>query len=82
MLFGALGQWVEKYSERFSTFEFFVGGGGLVVVDVDDSAELHAIVAENPFTPFMEVEIRPVLEPGAAMAVYGEILAAQMQDSG
>jgi Domain of unknown function (DUF3303) len=82
MLLGALGQWVEKYGERFSTFEFFVGGGGLVVVDVDDSAELHRIVAENPFTPFMEVEIRPVVEPGTAMAVYGEILAAQAQASG
>jgi hypothetical protein len=82
MLLGGLGQWVEKYRERFSTFEFFVGGGGMVVIDIDDSVELNRIVAENPFTPLMEVEIRPVVDPGAAMAVYGEILAAQASASG
>ena len=76
MLMGALGQWVENYSKRFSTLEFFVIGGGLVLADIDDSAELNRIVAENPFTPFMDVEIMPVVEPGTAMATYGEIVAA------
>jgi Domain of unknown function (DUF3303) len=76
MLMGALGQWVETYSERFSALEFFVIGGGLVLADIDDSTELHRIVAENPFTPFMDVEIMPVVEPGTAMATYGEVAAA------
>jgi hypothetical protein len=76
MLMGALGQWVENYSKRFSTLEFFVIGGGLVLADIDDSAELHRIVAENPFTPFMDVEIMPVVEPDTAMAAYGEVAAA------
>ncbi len=76
MLMGALGQWVENYSKGFSTLEFFVTGGGLVLADIDDSAELHRIVAENPFTPFMDVEIMPVVEPGTAMAAYGEVAAA------
>jgi hypothetical protein len=76
MLMEALGHWVETHSQRFSTLEFFVAGGGLVLADIDDSAELHRIVAENPFTPFMEVDILPVVEPQAAMAVYGEVMAA------
>jgi len=76
MLMGALGQWVETYSKRFSTLEFFVIGGGLVLADIGDSAELNQIVAENPFTPFMDVEIMPVVEPGTAMAAYGEAVAA------
>ena len=76
MLMGALGQWVESYSKRFSVLEFFVIGGGLVLADIDDSAELHRIVAENPFTPFMDVEIMPVVEPGTAMAAYGEVAVA------
>ncbi len=76
MLMGALGQWVEKYSKRFSTLEFFVIGGGLVLADIDDSAELNRIVAENPFTPFMDVDIMPVVEPSVAMAAYGEVVAA------
>lgn len=76
MLMGALGQWVENYSKGFSTLEFFVTGGGLVLADIDDSAELNRIVAENPFTPFMDVEIMPVVEPGIAMATYGDVAAA------
>ena len=76
MLMGAMGQWVEKYGKRFSTLEFFVGGGGFGVIDVDDSSELHRMTAENPFTPFSEVEIRPVVEPSAAMAILNEAFAA------
>ena len=76
MLMEALGKWVETYSERFSTLEFFVVGGGLMLADIDDSTELNRIVAENPFTPFMDVEIMPVVEPSAAMAIYGEVVAA------
>ena len=76
MLMEAMGQWVETYSKRFSTLEFFVVGGGLVLADFDDSTELNRILAENPFTPFMDVEIMPVVEPGAAMAIYGEVMAA------
>jgi len=75
-LMEALGQWVETYSARFSTLEFFAVGGGLVLADFDDSTELNRILAENPFTPFMDVEIMPVLEPRAAMANFGEAVAA------
>jgi hypothetical protein len=85
MLMGALGEWVETHSKQFTTLEFFVIGGGLVIADLDDSAEVHRIVAENPFTPYMDVEIMPVLEASAAMATYGEIaesFAAAAQPSG
>ncbi len=82
MLMGAMGQWVEKYGERFSTLEFFVGGGGFGVIDVDDSIELQRMTAENPFTLFSEVEIRPVVEPGAAIESWHEVIAAQMQAAG
>jgi hypothetical protein len=84
MLMDALGQWVETYSKRFSTLEFFVIGGGLMLADLDDSAEVHRIVAENPFTPYMDVEIMPVLEPSVAMGAYGDVaanLAAAAQPS-
>ena len=61
MLMGALGQWVERYSTQFSTLEFFAVGGGLALADIADSTALHRIVAENPFTPYMDVEIMPVV---------------------
>jgi hypothetical protein len=84
ILMEGLGQWVETHSSQFSTIEFFVIGGGLMIADLDDSAELQRIVAENPFTPYMDVEILPVIEPKAAMEVYGAIVAdlAAAQPSG
>ena len=82
MLMGAMSQWVEKYGGRFTTLEFFVGGGGFGVIEIDDSAELQRIAAENPFTPFSEVEIKPVVEPGSAIAILSEAFAARAQPSG
>ena len=76
MLMQGLGQWVERYSGRFSVIEFFAIGGGLVLADFDDAAELQRVLAENPFTPYMDVEIMPVVDPGAAIATYGEVFAA------
>jgi Domain of unknown function (DUF3303) len=81
-LLGAMGQWVEKHAKRFSTLEFFVAGGGFGVIDVADSEELHRIAAENPFTPFSEVEIRPVVDPAAALAILSEAAAARAQAAG
>jgi hypothetical protein len=72
MMMGALGQWVETYSTRVSTMEFFAIGGGLVLADLADSAELHRLVADNPFTPFMDVEIMPIVEPATAMETWAQ----------
>ena len=82
MLMEALGQWVETYAKRFSTLEFFAIGGGLALADIDDSTELHRIVAENPFTPYMDVEIMPVVEPQVAMETLGGMAAFAAQASG
>lgn len=75
-LMGLLGEWVQTWSGRVDTMEFFVVGGGLVLGEFADTAHLHRMVAENPFTPYMDVEIMPVREPGEAMATFGEISAA------
>ena len=76
MMMEALGQWVDTYSNRATTIEFFAMGGGLVLADFDDASELHRLVAENPFTAFMDVEVIPVIEPTAAMATWGQAMAA------
>jgi hypothetical protein len=76
MMMEALRQWVDTYSKRASTIEFFAMGGGLVLADFDDSRELHRLVAENPFTAFMDVEVMPIIEPPAAMETWGQAAAA------
>jgi hypothetical protein len=76
MMMEALRQWVDTYSKRASTIEFFAMGGGLVLADFDDANELHRLVAENPFTAFMDVEVIPIIEPTAAMETWGQAAAA------
>jgi hypothetical protein len=70
-----MGAWLGEYQGRFSTIEFFVGGGGFGVLDVDDSAELQRMVASNPFSPFSDIEIHPVVEPGQAMEILQQVFA-------
>jgi hypothetical protein len=76
MMVGALGEWVETYSKRVSSMEFFAMGGGLVLADFDDASELHLLVAANPFTAFMDVEVIPIVEATAAMDTWGQAVAA------
>jgi hypothetical protein len=76
MMMGALGEWVETYAKRVSTIEFFAMGGGLVLGDFDDAGELHRLVATNPFTAFMDVEVVPIIEPTAAMQTWAEAATA------
>jgi len=80
-LMQGMAAWVEKYSNRISPLEFFAGGGGYGVIDVDHSAELHRILAEHPFTPYADVEIRPVLSPAEAMENLREVAAARTANS-
>ena len=74
-LIGAMSDWINRYRGRMENMEFFVGGGGMGVIDVDDSLELTRIVAEMPFTPFSDIEIRPVADPEAALQVLQEAFA-------
>jgi muconolactone delta-isomerase len=74
-LLGAMSEWVSRYRGQMEHLDFFVGGGGMGVIDVDDSIELTRIMAEMPFTPFSDVEIRPVADPQSALQVLQEAFA-------
>ena len=69
-------EWVGRYQERAEMTYFFVGGGGFGVIDIDDSAELQRMLAEHPFTPFADVEIRPVVDPDTALKALQGVFAA------
>jgi muconolactone delta-isomerase len=47
------------------------------IFEGDDSAELQRILAEDPFTPFADVEIRPVVDPDTALRNLREAFAAR-----
>lgn len=69
-----MGAWVEKFGDRVTGVEFFVDGGGLGFIETDDAEELTRLVAENPFSPYSEIEIKPVVAPERAMAILAESL--------
>jgi Domain of unknown function (DUF3303) len=72
-----LADWIQRYRDRIDSLNFFAGGGGLGITDTDDSAELQRMLAENPFTIFADVEIRPVVDVDAALRNLHEAYAAR-----
>jgi Domain of unknown function (DUF3303) len=57
---------IQRYRDRIDSLNVFAGGG-LGIADTDDSAELQRLLAENPFTIFADVEIRPVVDVDTAL---------------
>jgi hypothetical protein len=76
-LLQGLADWVARHRDRMETLELFLGGGGFAVLDVGDAAGLHRLVAENPFTPFSDVEIRPVVDPDTGLRTFQEVFPAR-----
>lgn len=72
-------QWLDSHAARFEQVYFFTNGGGFGVIDADDSTELMRLSAEHPFTPFSDVEIRPVLEADEALGTLQQAFAARAQ---
>ncbi len=74
-LFQAMGEWVSRYQSRMELLGFFVGGGGIGVIDMDDAAEFQRLTAENPFTPFSDVEIHPLVDAQTALRTLQQAFA-------
>lgn len=74
--------WLERYRGSAESLQLFVGGGGVAIIEMNKSAELHRMVAENPFTPYADVEIRPVVDADEAMKNLREVFgSAQAGDT-
>src|SRR6188472_2823512 len=74
-----LGQWSERYGDRIETGGYFPAGGGLAVTDMDDSAELHRMLLEHPYTPFCDVEVLPLVDRDTAIGTLQDVLVARAQ---
>jgi muconolactone delta-isomerase len=72
-LLKGMGKWMQEHGSRIEGIQFFVDGGGFGILDTDDPGELSRLISEHPFTPYSDVEIKPVMDPESAMAVLTEV---------
>jgi hypothetical protein len=68
-----MGEWMKEHGSRIEGTQFFVDGGGFGIIDTEDAGELSRLISEHPFTPYSDVEVKPVIDPEAAMAVLVEV---------
>lgn len=81
MIVGMIEQaqaWHERHADRFESFGVFPGGGGFGVIEVQDEAELHRIVGENPFAFLSEVTTRAAVRPEVGFEQAKAIFSARM----
>jgi hypothetical protein len=74
-LLRGMATWMQNYQSRLEGVQFFVGGGGFGMVDVDDAGDLTRMLAEHPFTQYSEVAIKPLVNPAAGMAILQQTYA-------
>jgi muconolactone delta-isomerase len=73
----AMAAWTQKYAPHMETLYFFVAGGGLGILDVEESSDVHRMMAEYPFMAYSDIEVRPVVEPMTALNTMKELAAAR-----
>ncbi|HEX3325867.1 MAG TPA: DUF3303 family protein [Actinomycetota bacterium] len=69
------GEWMQRHGGALESVEFFVGGGGFGIIDTDDVGLVQRLIAENPFTPYAEIEVRPLIDPATAIGILQEAYA-------
>jgi muconolactone delta-isomerase len=70
--------WHRRYEESFEAFGLFPGGGGFGIVDVQDEAELHRIMAEMPFSAFSDVQTRVFVDAATGWRQAKEAVAEML----
>jgi muconolactone delta-isomerase len=74
-------EWREEYKDRTEVFEFFVGGaGGLMIVDMPDEVELSRMMAEYPFTPYVEMDLRPIIDGDTGLSQWWQVMRRVLGD--
>jgi hypothetical protein len=62
-------EWRKEYENRTESFEFLAGGGGgFMVVDVPHEIEFNRMMAEHPLIPYLETDVRPIIDGDAGLA--------------
>jgi len=75
-------EWREQYRERTESFEFFAGGGGgFMVVNVPNEVELNQMMAEYPLIPYLEMDVRPLIDGDTGLEQWWQVMRRILGDS-
>ena len=75
-------EWREQYRERTESFEFFAGGGGgFMVVNVPNEVELNQMMAEYPLIPYLEMDVRPIIDGDTGLDQWWQVMRKMLGDS-
>jgi muconolactone delta-isomerase len=78
MMIEGTSQWQDRYGGKFEALYWYVAGGGIGIIEIDDEAELAKMIAEHPFTPYSDVNIRPCVDAQTGLNTYREALQQQL----
>jgi muconolactone delta-isomerase len=75
-------EWREQYKESTESFEFFAGGGGgFMVLNVSNEVELNQMMAEYPLIPYLEMDIRPIIDGDTGLDQWWQVMRKMLGDS-
>jgi hypothetical protein len=75
-LLDAESGWYSRHRDRIEVHGWFIGGGGFVIVNVEDEATLNQLVMEHPFTPFSDAEVQPFVDHDTGIRQLAEAVRA------
>ncbi len=74
-------EWREQYRDHIESFEFYAGGGGLMIVDVPDEVELNQMMSEYPFMAYLNVDIHPIIDGDTGLNQWWQVMRQMLGDS-
>ena len=68
--------------DRTEPFEFFAGTtDGFMVIDTTDEIEFNRMMAEYPLTPYVQMEVRPIINGDTGLAQWWQVMRRMLGDS-
>jgi len=76
MLVSAMRDWAKRHqsSNKIEQIWGFVTGGGGGIMNVASHEELNAIIAEMPFGPFADTDVRPIIALEVGLNNFAEAM--------
>ena len=69
----AMGEWMQRHGDRFEIDRILRRRGRPCGHRYRRCRLTQRLITENPFTPYAEIEIRPLMDPAATLGILNEV---------